>query len=241
MKKSVANLIGECDSRMNGYAVLLNYKYMNLCVKAEPASLLCVTVEYDNQKYDIEQVANVGPGKDEYHFEVFLKDQQMLVPVSKAIKTAHPEFKLDVKSVEDEGDSSDDSADEDEEKFILLTMPDVDDDRHDLLMNGVKSLFDECNAKLDINFQAYSTKIATQLAGRPAEELDEAKEALQKVNDTYAEFIKGFRAEKEKEIEEAYQRYLTEKTAEEQSRKEEEAAHGMDKGLSMQLLTGEDE
>ena len=224
-------MIGDCDSRMNGYAVLLNYKYMNLCVKAEPASLLCVTVEYDDQKYDIEQVANVGPGKDEYHFEVFLKDQKMLVPVSKAIKTA----------LEDEGDSSDDSADEDEEKFILLTMPDVDDDRHDWLMNGVKSLFDECNAKLDFNFQAYSTKIAAQLAGHPAEELDEAKEALQKVNDTYADLIKGFRAEKEKEIEEAYQRYLTEKTAEEENRKEKEAAHGTDKGLSMQMLTGEDE
>ena len=71
--------------------------------------------------------------------------------------------------------------------------------------------------------------------------MDEAKESLQKVNDTYSELIKGFREEKEKEIEEAYQRYLTEKTAEEQNRKEEEAAHGTDKGLSMQMLTGENE
>lgn len=237
MKKSVANMIGDCDSRMNGYAVLLNYKYMNLCVKAEPMSLLCVTVEYDGQRYDIEQLANVAPGSDEYHFEVYPKDQQLLLPLAKAIKQAHPEFKQDVKDAEDDGPG----ADDDDEKYIELTMPAVNDDRHDLLMNGVKTLYDECNARIDVNFQAYSTKIAAQLAGHPAEELDEAKEALQKVNDTYADLIKGFREEKEKEIEEAYQRYLTEKTAEEENRKEEEAAHGMDKGLSMQMLTGENE
>ena len=33
MRRNVANMIGECNSKRNGYAVLLNYRYMNLCVK----------------------------------------------------------------------------------------------------------------------------------------------------------------------------------------------------------------
>lgn len=237
MRKSVANFISECDSRMNGYSFLLNYKYMNLCVKAEPVSLMSVTVVYDGQQLNIEDVANVAQGSDDFCMEVYPKDPGILPELSKSIKLAHPEFKLEIKDAEpEEGREADE-----EDKFILLTMPAVDDDRHDLLMNGVGSLYDECNTRLDINFQTYSARITAQLAGAKAEEIDEAKETLQNVNDTYSEMIKGFRAEKEKEIEEAYQKYLTEKAVEEQNRKEEEAAHSPAKGLSMQLLTGEDE
>jgi ribosome recycling factor len=141
-------------------------------------------------------VADVTISPDDFHFEVYPKDSDLLTKIALAIKTSHPEFKQEVKSVDENPDDSSDDG-----KYLLLQMPEVDDDRHDLLVNGVGALYDECKVKLDTNFQAYTTKITAQLVGCPAEELDEAKAALQEVNDKYAEMIKGFREEKEKEIE----------------------------------------
>ena len=71
-------MIGECNSKMNGYAVLLNYRYMNLCVKAEPASLLNVSVVCEDRPLDIEQVADVTISPDDFHFEVYPKDSDLL-------------------------------------------------------------------------------------------------------------------------------------------------------------------
>ena len=236
MRRNVANMIGECNSKMNGYAVLLNYRYMNLCVKAEPASLLNVSVVCEDRPLDIEQVADVTISPDDFHFEVYPKDSDLLTKIALAIKTSHPEFKQEVKSVDENPDDSSDDG-----KYLLLQMPEVDDDRHDLLVNGVGALYDECKVKLDTNFQAYTTKITTQLVGSPAEELDEAKAALQEVNDKYAEMIKGFREEKEKEIEEAYQKYQEERTRRETHEKEVAEAHGKDKPWNLDMNKDVDE
>ena len=35
MKRAIKLIIGEMEGKLNGYAVLLNYRYMNLCVKVE--------------------------------------------------------------------------------------------------------------------------------------------------------------------------------------------------------------
>jgi len=45
MKKAIEILIRELDSKLGGYAALLNYRYLNLCVKAEPVALLPVVIE----------------------------------------------------------------------------------------------------------------------------------------------------------------------------------------------------
>ena len=238
MKRSVANLIKECDSRMNGYSMLLNYKYMNLCVKAEAASLLSVTVEYDGEHMDIEQVADVTIAPDDFHFQAYPKEPGLILVIAKAIKKAHPEFGVDIKNMEEAGNTE--QAD-DADRYILITMPEVNDDRHDLLVNAVKTLYDECKVKLDLNFQDYSVKLVTFMAGSDAKEVDEAKDILGQVNDSYADMIKGFREEKEKEIEDAYQKYLVERNQREQQEHEQAAAHGVDKGRSLKLPEEKDE
>lgn len=217
---------------MNGYAVLLNYKYMNLCVKAEAASLLSVTVEYDGEFMDIEQVADVTIAPDEFHFQAYPKEPGLILVIAKAIKTAHPEFGVDIKNTEEAGNGA---QTDDADKYILLSMPEVNDDRHDVLVNGVKVLYDECKVKLDFLFQDYSVKLVTFMAGSDAKEVDEAKDVLEQINDNYADMIKGFREEKEKEIEDAYQRYLTEQNMRETQRREEEAAHGLGMGRSLDI------
>ena len=40
LRNSIKILLGELDAKLTGHAGLLNYRYMNLCIKAEPAALL---------------------------------------------------------------------------------------------------------------------------------------------------------------------------------------------------------
>ena len=121
-------------------------------------------------------------------------------------------------------------------------MPEVNDDRHDAGMDYVKAIYEEMTAKIDVVNAAYGAKIAKQLAGAKPEEMDEAKEELQKVYDQMKDICKSYREEKEKQIEEAYQDYLKKKTEAEQAESERQAARGEDKGLKLDLsqFTGEE-
>ena len=113
-------------------------------------------------------------------------------------------------------------------------MPVVDDDRHDVLMDSVKTLFDETKTRMDFHISVCTAKVTTQLASAPAEEIKEAKDGIQELSDKYGDLAKQFREQKEKEIEDAYQLYLKQqeekdrKTEEEQAATNEEAKTGFD-------------
>lgn len=186
---------------MSGYVGLLNFRYLNLCVKAEIASLLPVIVFIDGQEANIEEVANVNM-PNEYQLGVFPKDPSQLSDIIEAIYEAHPEFKMEKKST---GDTEDESS-----QFVLYTMPEVDKDRHDLLMDAVKSLYDECRARLKTIYSEYQAKFAELLVKVSPQEAEEAKKALDDLNDKCHEMVVDLLNKKQDEIEEAYQRYLTE-------------------------------
>lgn len=230
MRKSTALLLGEVKGKMSGYVALMNYRYLNLCVKAEPASLLPVTVEYDNASFDIEQVADVTMPQ-ENQLQVYPKDPVLLFAIGKAIATSHPEFKQDI--VVDKGNGKEEtsinSEQEDEaDKSILLTMPTVNKDRKNALMEGVKILFDEVKVKLDTNFSFYTQKITIKLANASLEELDEAKKALGDIKKQHDDLAKEYRENKEKEIETAYQLFLEKQTEKEKDKQEKKDANNKD-------------
>ena len=148
MRRSIETLIDEMKTKMSGYVVLLQYRYMNLCVKAEAAALLSITViDEEGEEKDLEAVASAALG-NEYQFEIYPNDKKMTYAISRGIKEAHPEFKIDIRT-EDDGNASEE--DDDQEKVIVCTMPEVNKDRHDTLMDGVGTLYDQCKAKLDAN------------------------------------------------------------------------------------------
>lgn len=224
MRKAISLMLGELQKKMSAYAALLNYRYMNLCVKAEPVSLLPVTVQLPEDEVDIEDVADITiPREDQ--LQVYPKDQAFLLPISKAIFVAHPEFKIE--EVADENDE--------DEKTLLLTMPEVNKDRHDVLINGVDVLYEEAKAKLQVNFTEYSGRIVEKTKDFHPDEIKEAKDALEDVNKQHTDLIKQYTEAKKKEIEDAYQRYLTNQAQKETARKEEEAAHDEKAGLGMKL------
>ena len=193
--------IEKAQKKMSGYVGLLNFRYLNLCVKAEIASLLPVIVFIDGQEANIEEVANVNM-PNEYQLGVFPKDPSQLSDIIAAIYEAHPEFKMEKKST---GDTEDESS-----QFVLYTMPEVDKERHDLLMDAVKSLYDECRSRLKTIYSEYQAKFAELLVKVSPQEAEEAKKALDDLNDKCHEMVVDLLNKKQDEIEEAYQRYLTE-------------------------------
>lgn len=224
MKKSVALLLGEVQKKMSGYAALLNYRFLNLCVKAEPASLMPVTVIIDGEELDIEEVADVASPQDN-QFEIYPKDPSFLYAISKAIFQAHPEFKLEEKAREDD----------EEDKILLCTMPVIDKDRRDLYMDGIATLSDEAKVKMDTNYSLYTTRIVEKMIGDTPEAIDEAKKMLEEIYNGHIDLCKTYRENKETEVEEAYQLYLSEQEAKEAASQEQKAARGESAGSSMKM------
>ncbi len=219
MRKSIALTLGEASSKLSGYAALLNYKYFNLCVKAEPVSLLSVTVEYDDTEFNIEDVADVASPRED-QLQVYPKTPELTYYIGKAIAVIHPEFKQEVV----EAENSDSSEEGEEEKSILLTMPEVNKDRRDALMDAVKVFYEEIKTKLTTNYEVYTQKTLVQLSDASAEEIDEAKKSMEDIKKQNFELIDTYRDNKEKEIEAAYQRYLEHKTEKDKTQQEHEAA-----------------
>lgn len=194
--------IEKAQKKMSGYIGLLSFRYMNLCVKAEIASLLPVTVFINGQETNIEDVANVNM-PNEFQLGVFPKEPSQLPDIIAAIYEAHPEFKMEKKST---GDTEDESS-----QFVLYTMPEVDKDRHDLLMDAVKSLYDECRARLKAIYSEYQARFVELLVKVSPQEAEEAKKALDDLNDKCHDMVIDLLNKKQDEIEEAYLRYLEKK------------------------------
>lgn len=231
MRITVYKLLQEAQQKMNGYAVYMNYQFMHFGVKAEPAALLSVEVEVGGERMNLEDVADVAIPQDD-QFALIPKEQDFLFDICKAVAQAHPDYKIGQKSINGE---EEDSLDGEEDRYVLCTMPEVNDDRHDVGMNYVKAIYEEMTATIDTTHAAYGAEIIKQLASAKPEEIDEAKEELQKIYDQMKDICKSYREEKEKQIEEAYQDYLKKKAEAEQAESERQAARGEDKSSRLDL------
>lgn len=237
MKRAIKLIIGEMEGKLNGYAVLLNYRYMNLCVKVEPAALVPVAItDNDGQSRTFEEVAG-AMSIDEYTFEICPFDQKLIFNICKGLKLAHPEFKQEIIKAAEEDMLSDD-PDEDE-RHILCHMPEVNDDRRDVLMDGVKVLYDQCMVEVNRVKGEYTPRMAQKVIGLPEEEIDEATNALEERFDLYKNLIDQYRANKEKEIEDAHQKWLNERSEQARQRQEDAATHGDDKAHAFNMYDNE--
>ncbi len=200
-------IMAEIDSaqkKMSGYIALMNYRFKNLCVKADPISLLPVTIYVDTDEYNMEDVANVNKPND-YQLGVYPKDPNNLQAILQGLYEAHPEFKMEQRSMKDDEESSDGAG----SLFLLLTMPEVDDNRRDILNNGIKGLCEECRARIDAIYAEQKAYFVELLANSKPEEVEEANQALKEAYNKCNDLVDELLFKKEDEIEEAYQRYLS--------------------------------
>lgn len=232
MKIAIETLIHEMEGRLGGYVTLLVYRYANLCIKAQPMALLsALVIDEEQGEMNIEKVAGVVI-QDEYHLKLVPFDPRFNFPLCKAIKKEHPEFKQELVTPSNPSDEK--------ERYLILTMPEVNKDRHDALIDSVNVLYDGCKAKMDKTSATYRVKLEQKIVTLPTdEERDEAKDALEKSISSHLDVIDTVKADKIKEIEEAYQRYLNEQTSKKAEADEQAAARGHQAGQQLRLDTEE--
>ena len=206
MNNYVITEIDDAQKKMSAYVTLLSYRYMNLCVKAELGALMPVNVYIGDDTYNIEDVANIY-SPDEFQFAVYPKNENNQQAIIQGVYEAHPEFKMEIMNPG--------GAD----AYILYTMPAVDKNRHDILLNAVKSLHEECCGRIDAVHAEYKGRMLENLTkvGLSKAETDEALKALDDLRQETLSMADQQLDKKQQEIDEALVHYQ-----EEQIRKAEE-------------------
>ena len=200
MNNFIAIELTEFQKKVNGYLMMFNYQLTNYCVKAEPTAMLPVTVVLSGTEYNFEEVA-YATKPDAYTFDVYPKNQNNLQAIIDGVFNMHPEFKMETKT--------DKNANDQEVTHIIYTMPDVDKERRDLLIDTSKAFHKECVANLDACYAKQQEKIVEALSQMNAVEVNEAKTGFKSIYDEAKKQADELLSSKLSEIEDGYQRYLT--------------------------------
>ena len=228
MKLEVELLHKEYESVLSGYAILLSFRMYNLCVKAHPVILLPVVVKVKGTEQKLEDIAQVGL-RAEDQLDIYPSHEDLIVPIGQGIAELHPELKQSIEAIHvDEPEPKD-------FKYLRLTMPEVDKARHDLLLEGVDAYYEVAKGQLDVAKVKYVARMEKSIFGQPKEEVDVARGMFDETFNQHAEMVEKTVADKQTEIEEAYQRYLERRVQQEQSRLEQAAAQGLDVLNQMQM------
>ncbi len=233
MKRAILNELSQLSDRHQGYVAALNYRYLNLCVKAEEASLLPVQVVIEDEVRNLEDVAYAGKKEDDdYSLYVAPKFMDDLNSLSEAVLRSHPEFK---QTVIEEKVRLGNGMDEQEVSYLKFTMPEVNDDRYDVLKQGVDTFYDKCKVDMMAAKTEAEAKLAILATDEKPEEVDELKEAVDEINDMWSKKRDELRDGKLQEIEDAHNMWLASQNAEKDKQKEREAAHSMEAARSIKL------
>ena len=195
--------ITDLATKLKGYNMLFNYRMTNFCVKAEPTALMPVTVAVAGREYNLEEVADIMR-PDDFSFDVYPKNPNNLQDIINGIFDTHPEFKMELKTDKAENEGGEDKH------HVLYTMPPVDKNRRKLLNEAAKTFHKECIANQDVTYAELQARLVEPYAKMSPLDIDEANKAFKKVYDTAREECDKMLELKLSEIEEGYQRYLSE-------------------------------
>ena len=213
MKRAVINEITQLHEKLQGHVYMMFFGYANLCVKADPASLIPVSVMIEGKPMKIEEVATLAKRGD-YEFAIVPKIDEDLMTIAQGIASSHPEFKQERQTMDVELSNGKHR----DIPYLLLTMPEVDDNRYDLLKNAVKSLYDVCKSKMTVANAQTDAKLAALCADENPEEVDNMRKALEEQREMWDKHRDKLRDDKLKEIEEGHQHWMTQKEEHQQQR-----------------------
>lgn len=191
---------------MSGYVAQLNFRFMNLCVKAEPMSLLSARFNIQGEEKPIEDVAQVSK-KGDYQFMAIPNFEDDMAPLAVGIALKHPEFKQEygeetVNVVDEQGDPQSVKV-----KYLLLTMPEVDNNRYDALKTAVDAAYNQCKTQMKAVVERAEPEIALLQEGEDQQDIDRVKKAVERLKKSYIEQRDKLYDEKIKEIDEAHENW----------------------------------
>ena len=206
MKRSISNQCDQLQEKLKGYVAMMNFRYINLCIKADPVSLIPVKVNVEGTEKNLEQVAMTAK-KDDYRFWIVPKYDEDKDSICKGIAKVHPEFKQKEDTLKIEGISEDGEAYD--VHYIELTMPDVDDNRYNALKDAVDVVYQECKTLMEAAVSKAKAEIAFLSVGEPKEDIDGINKAVDNLNEKCEEQRDKLRDKKLQDIEDAYKKWLS--------------------------------
>ena len=206
MKRSISNQYDQLQEKLKGYVAMMNFKYINLCIKADPISLIPVKVNVEGTEKNLEQVAMTAK-KDDYRFWIVPKYDEDKDSICKGIAKVHPEFKQKEDTLKIEGISEDGEAYD--VQYIELTMPDEDDNRYNALKDAVDVVYQECKTLMEAAVSKAKAEIAFLSVGEPKEDIDGINKAVDNLNEKCEEQRDKLRDKKLQDIEDAYKNWLS--------------------------------
>ena len=206
MKRSVINKFEMMEGKLSGYVAQLNFRFMNLCVKAEPMSLLSARFNIQGEEKQIEDVAQVSK-KGDYQFMAIPNFEDDMAPLAVGIALKHPEFKQEygeetVNVVDEQGNPQSVKV-----KYLLLTMPEVDNNRYDALKTAVDAAYNQCKTQMKAVVERAEPEIALLQEGEDQQDIDRVKKAVERLKKSYNEQRDKLYDEKIKEIDEAHENW----------------------------------
>ena len=210
--------LGEALSTLNAQFA---YRLMNLCVKAEPVSLLSIEAMIEGESQHLEKCAKIGL-EDEYTFQIFPNYSGDIPVVAQAIFKEHPEFKQEMKTMKVNASVDENKPDEQDIPYIQLTMPEVDDERYDVLKNGVNAIYEANKAQMEAVTAKADAKFAELIVDESKKDIEQLKEARDKQTKTWYEQRDSIYNNKLKEIEEGHNKWLVKQARQKMVRHREE-------------------
>lgn len=229
MKLEVEMLQKEYENVLSGYAMLLAFRLTNLCVKADATILLPAIVHVNGEEKKIEDVADVGMRAEDV-LDIYPFHEDLIKPIGVAVAEIHPELKQKLEKIHMEEQQKD-------FKYLSLTIPEVNKNRHDILLEGVDTFADLAKGQTDAAKARYTVRLEKELYGRSEDETDEAHNRFKETLDDHNKRIKSIIEDKQNEIEDAYKCYQEKQAEKEQSKLEQMAAEGADVKSQLKMPT----
>lgn len=240
MKRAIIKEFDQLGEMLSNYCGMLSYRLKNLCVKAEEVSLLPIQVLIDGEMQNLEKCTTIAK-KDDYSFMIFPNFDEDIETLGIGILRVHPEFKQKIESMKVDSSNEKGQPKKIDVRYILVTMPDVDNNRYDVLKEGVKTCYNECKMQMDMANQKADIKFTELSVGEKDGDLKKLSDARKKLNETWNGQRDKLYEDKLKEIEKAHNKWLTEKADRYQSQEEERAASGEDVTYSMRMGQQDDD
>lgn len=203
MNGYISAIAEQFEMRVSSKLMAMHGAFTNLCVKADPAALMSTSITSGGESKHIEDTADVVVPEWNKFF-IAPHEGFDITAVAAGISSAHPEFKKEFYQMKK-------SPEGDDAVFVMmLTIPPVNKERHDILIKGVDTCLEAFNASVDYANAAAVVKMAPFLIGASKEDQDAAKELLTTRGDELKKQAADAAAAKKKEIDEAHQKYLEE-------------------------------
>ncbi len=186
----------QLQEKLQGYIGMMFIGYANLCVKVEPVSLLTISVDVEGDLKKLEDVATIGQ-KDEYQLMIIPHLDEDLPAVGQGIFNAHPEFKQEQEKMEVEMPD----GKKRQTPYILVTMPEVDKNRRDVLKQAADALYNDTKVKMDTAIAQTDAKIAAMSADEKPEDVDNIKASLKEKKEMWEKHRDKMHDDKLREIE----------------------------------------